>query len=162
MHAFADQIGALGNKLAVVLVQLPPLLAFDADVAAQFFAQASKRLGPGVNIAAEPRHASWFVPEADACLSDHRVARVAADPARAPGNERPGGWQGLHYRRLHGSPRIYYSAYEDQALAALGKAIAADRAAGTASWCIFDNTAAGAALKDACKLKSMLKNCGEI
>jgi uncharacterized protein YecE (DUF72 family) len=48
------------------------------------------------------------------------VARVAADPAVVPEAVRPGGWTGLVYYRLHGSPRIYYSAYAPEYLACGG------------------------------------------
>jgi hypothetical protein len=41
-------------------------------------------------IALEPRHPSWFTGECDALLDGHRVARVAADPARPPGNRGDG------------------------------------------------------------------------
>lgn len=51
----------------------------------------------------EPRHASWFTPEAEETLIELEVARVAADPARVPAAGEPGGWPGLVYFRLHGS-----------------------------------------------------------
>jgi uncharacterized protein YecE (DUF72 family) len=52
------------------------------------------------------------------------------------------------YHRLHGSPKVYYSAYDDSYLAALaGKLITAARSATV--WCIFDNTAEGAATANA-------------
>ena len=44
---------------------------------------------------------------------------MAADPAPVPGADEPGGWRGLSYYRLHGSPRIYYSAYSAEYLAAI-------------------------------------------
>ncbi|MCV4633615.1 DUF72 domain-containing protein, partial [Escherichia coli] len=78
-----------------------------------FFAAARAELAP---LACEPRHPSWFTPEAEALMQDARVARVAADPARVPEAALPGGWSGLVYARLHGSPRIYWSAYDDAAL----------------------------------------------
>ena len=83
--------------------------------------------------------------EGDALLAAHRVARVAADPAKVPAAAEPGGWPGLVYYRLHGSPRIYYSDYDAAYLDALGDRLAAHRASGAATWCIFDNTALGAA-----------------
>ena len=63
-----------------------------------------------------------------------------------PEAARPGGWDGLVYHRLHGSPRMYWSAYAPPFLAALAARLEARRAE---TWCIFDNTAAGAALADA-------------
>ena len=145
IETFADQIAGLGEKLGAVLVQLPPKLAFDAGVANAFL--AALRAAIAAPIAWEPRHASWFTPEAEASLAERRVARVAADPARVPEASDPGGWPGLRYFRLHGSPVIYRSAYGEGRL----RGYAATLRAGSAcdSWCIFDNTAAMAAIGDA-------------
>ena len=45
----------------------------------------------------------------------------AADPAVVPPAAEPGGWDGLVYYRLHGSPKVYYSAYPDEHLEDLAK-----------------------------------------
>ena len=74
-------------------------------------------------MALEPRHASWFDPAADRLVTQYRVARVAADPAVVPAAAEPGGWDGLVYYRLHGSPKVYYSAYPDEYLEALAKTL---------------------------------------
>ena len=136
----------LGSKLGPLLVQLPPSLAFDAAVADRFFAALRGRFAGDVVL--EPRHRSWFAPEAERLVAGHRVARVAADPAAVPAAAQPGGWDGLVYYRLHGSPRVYYSDYPAAYLAALAEKLAA-AARGAAVWCVFDNTAAGAATANA-------------
>jgi uncharacterized protein YecE (DUF72 family) len=141
----------LGDRLEILLVQLPPSLAFESAVAEAFF--ASLRAAWSRGIACEPRHPSWFEPGADALLVDRRVARVAADPARVPAAAEPGGWPGLLYYRLHGSPRTYRSSYDDGRLEAYAGRLAAGPAP---AWCIFDNTASGAAAEDALKLKSLM------
>jgi uncharacterized protein YecE (DUF72 family) len=147
---FADESCGLGDKLGVLLVQLPPSLGFDARIAEDFFADLRRRFAIG--IACEPRHAGWFTANAEALLIGHKVARVAADPARLPAAGAPGGWPGLVYYRWHGSPRIYYSDYDATALAALRQKLEACRARGIPAWCIFDNTAAYAALGNALAL----------
>jgi uncharacterized protein YecE (DUF72 family) len=85
---------------------------------------------------------------------ERRIARVAADPARLPGAENPGGWNGLTYYRWHGSPRIYFSDYDAAALASLKRRLDANSTGGVPAWCIFDNTASGAALGNALALAS--------
>ncbi|HEU4456437.1 MAG TPA: DUF72 domain-containing protein [Longimicrobium sp.] len=150
LDAFLAEAGALGDRLGCLLVQLPPSLAYDAEVAEAFFAALRERW-PGA-VACEPRHPAWFAPDAEALLTEMRVARVAADPAPVPAAAEPGGWGGLVYRRLHGSPRTYYSAYGEDYVAALAPRLAEEAAAGAPSWCIFDNTAAGAATADALAL----------
>ena len=154
LEAFLQEVGGLGERLGCLLVQLPPRLEFDARVARSFFELLRTRLD--VSLACEPRHASWFHPEAEVLLREQRVARVAADPDRPVGAGRPGGWPGMIYHRLHGSPRIYYSGYSDTVIDDLAERLARARESGIPSWCIFDNTASGAAAGDALRLCARL------
>ncbi len=154
LAAFLAEAGGLGGKLACLLVQLPPSLAFDRAVCERFFTLL--RAATPVPAVCEPRHATWFVPEVDALLDAWQVARVAADPARVPEAAEPGGWRGMAYYRLHGSPRTYYSSYEDDYLNKVASRIRRDTDAGREVWCIFDNTAAGAAAQNALDLLARL------
>jgi uncharacterized protein YecE (DUF72 family) len=149
---FADQVRGLGDKLAVLLVQLPPNAAVNRRGGDAFFRRLRDALP--VPIALEPRHPSWFVPSVEAWLAERGIARVAADPIpkRVPhegGADRPGGWAGLCYYRWHGSPRIYFSDYPIERLDALRQHAAKARRTGSIVWCIFDNTAGGHALGNA-------------
>jgi uncharacterized protein YecE (DUF72 family) len=45
---FLGEAASLGDKLVPLLVQLPPALAFEADVARRFFTFLRRRLGGGV------------------------------------------------------------------------------------------------------------------
>lgn len=83
IKAFLEQVGTLGAKLGCLLVQLPPSLSFEPAVAGRFFGKLPELTT--VAVACEPRHASWFTPEADTLLDQLRIARVAADPARVVG-----------------------------------------------------------------------------
>jgi uncharacterized protein YecE (DUF72 family) len=153
LASFLDEARLLEDKLGPLLVQLPPTLAFDPVIAGGFFGDV-RRLWSGPT-ACEPRHASWWTPSAQVLLQEHEIACVAADPARHAGAELPSGWAGLAYWRLHGSPRMYYSAYGAERIAALAQAI---RASGAGQiWCIFDNTASGAAAADALALQALLQ-----
>lgn len=147
---FRTEAIQLGDKLGPLLVQLPPSLAFDRATASTFFRQLRDHWPE--TIVCEPRHPSWFEPEADSLLVVHRIGRVAADPARVPAAAVPGGWRGVAYWRLHGSPRTYYSAYEAAALRALAATV--HRETGEC-WCVFDNTTSGAAAANALDLKAM-------
>jgi uncharacterized protein YecE (DUF72 family) len=150
LDRFVAEVAGLGGKLGVLLVQLPPKLSFEKRVADRFFRDLRHR--SDAPVACEPRHASWFTPEINDWLAERRVARVAADPAPVTGAAEPGGWNGLTYYRWHGSPRIYYSDYDDAALEALGKRLDVQRQRGVPAWCILDNTASGAALGNALTL----------
>ena len=157
LDRFAGEVDGLGRKLALLLVQLPPSLAFEARAAATFLAMLRRRFDVG--IACEARHASWFSPRADALWQRHRIARVAADPAiPVETASEPGGDTRWRYWRWHGSPRVYYSAYDDARLRELATAM---RAARGRRWVIFDNTAHGHAVTDAARLQAMLRGSPE-
>lgn len=154
LRTFMGEAAALGDRLECLLVQLPPSLALDREVARRFFVVLREQWSGDVVL--EPRHETWFTTEANAMLEEARVGRVAADPVRAAGGDVPAGWPGIAYYRLHGSPRTYYSSYHADYLAALGDRLVAHRRAGVRSWCIFDNTASGAAAGNALELIRLL------
>jgi len=151
LERFLEESAGLGAKRGPLLVQLPPSFAFDARVVSRFLTLLrSCHAGP---VACEPRHPSWF-DQAGPLLARYRVARVAADPPPVPAAAVPGGWSDLVYYRLHGSPRTYWSAYGPDALEALALAI---RQHEREAWCIFDNTASGAALENAWDLQRRVR-----
>jgi uncharacterized protein YecE (DUF72 family) len=158
LDAFLAEAAHLGDKLACLLVQLPPSFAFDAAVAAPFLTLLRARFAGA--LALEPRHATWFEGAADGLLRELRIARVLADPVRHAPGAWPGGWPGRVYVRLHGSPRMYYSSYGTQVLHALAARMLQAQAEGAEVWCIFDNTASGAAAGDALTLLELLEEGG--
>lgn len=149
LERFLDETAALGPKRGVLLIQLPPSLAYDARVAGEFFEALRLRyVGQAV---CEPRHASWLSDAANRTLQSVAVARVAADPPLAGASE-PGGFSGFRYFRWHGSPRRYYDAYGRERIRAMARLAAPD----ASTWCIFDNTASGAATTDALMFEEAL------
>ncbi|MRW84915.1 DUF72 domain-containing protein [Pseudoduganella sp. FT26W] len=147
LDQFAAEAGTLGSKLGCVLVQLPPSLALDMAVADDFLQRLRGRFD--CMLACEARHGSWFGDDASALLQRHRVTRVIADP--------PAGQPGPYvattddaYVRLHGSPRMYYSSYDESYLAGVAAWLKERN-----GWCIFDNTASGAAILNALQLKRL-------
>jgi uncharacterized protein YecE (DUF72 family) len=149
LDRFLSEITALGVKLGLILIQLPPSLRFDSAIAQAFFTALRARFGGSV--VCEPRHASWFTGTAERVLVAARVARVAADPAPVPEAAQPGGWPGLVYYRLHGSPEMYVSTYTNAYLDKLTRTLGA-AAVAAPTWCIFDNTTLGAATLNALDL----------
>lgn len=144
---FLEETSPLGDKLGVLLLQLPPKLAFDAVLAEDFLGGLSRLTAAAV--ACEPRHPSWFEADADRLLAGLGVARVAADPAVVPAAAEPGGCCRLRYWRLHGSPVMYRSAYGPERLETYAAPLAAAATEGSEVWCMFDNTASSAATADA-------------
>jgi uncharacterized protein YecE (DUF72 family) len=151
---FLEVVSGLGERLGPLLFQLPPKQAFvAANAEAAFAVLRGRYAGP---LALEPRHASWFTAAGDEVLRAFDVARVGADPARVPEAAGPIAASGLVYFRLHGSPRMYYSAYAMEHLERLKAEAGDDAASGREVWVIFDNTASGAAAANALELRGLL------
>jgi uncharacterized protein YecE (DUF72 family) len=148
--SFMDGVRGLEEKLAVLLVQLPASRTFDKSVAGAFFKVL--RQETAAYIVCEARSPTWFANDATAMFEAYRIARVVADPVpcgcefAAPAHSR------FAYFRLHGSPRMYYSSYSVGFL----QGIAAAARAAAETWCVFDNTAAGAAWSDATTLQQLI------
>ena len=156
LRAFLAEVAGLGPRLGVILVQLPPSLAFEPR-SMRRFADVLAEEGCTAPVVVEPRHASWFTGAADRTLAALRIGRVGADPALGPAALQPGGWLGgakdehraVRYHRWHGSPRMYWSSYPQAWLEERAEEMRQQDAAHIDHWCIFDNTAAGAALANA-------------
>jgi uncharacterized protein YecE (DUF72 family) len=153
-ESFVQSASGLAHKFAVLLVQLPPSRKFDESAAAAFFKVL--RGETSANIVCEARNSSWFISEATALFEAYGVTRVVADPVPLGCELAPRPDSRFAYYRLHGSPRMYYSAYS---ISYLQDAAAALRA-NAESWCIFDNTAAGAAWSDAAMLQRLVSATG--
>lgn len=148
-HAFVDEVSALDGKLGPLLCQLPPSLGFDAEEAGKAFA-AMRRVFSGT-LVIEPRHRSWASQPAREALRRHAIDRVLADPAPVwPPADFP---EPAKYVRLHGTPEIYHSNYSDAEIDAVARRLAPE------SWCVFDNTASGAAIRNALTMRDGLKAC---
>ena len=138
-ETFLEDIAPLGEKRGPLLCQLPPSLVFDADALETAF--KTLRNADGGPMVIEVRHKSWAEAEALDLLKTYAIDRVLAGPALVwPADD-------FHtppkYVRLHGEPKIYYSAYTDDEIIAFSALLASD------SWCVFDNTASGAAIENA-------------
>lgn len=136
---FLQDVSALGEKRGPLLCQLPPSLRFDPErLEAAFETMRTLDRGP---IVIEVRHKSWASERATELLQRYSIDRVLADPVLVwPASD----FQGPpRYIRLHGKPKVYYSSYSDAEIGAFSKLLGPD------SWCVFDNTASGAAIENA-------------
>jgi uncharacterized protein YecE (DUF72 family) len=136
---FLADIEQLGHRLGPLLVQTPPSLDFNAECSGA--------------VVVEPRHVGWASDAASALLVTFGVSRVVADPS-LPELLAAAQREAFLYLRLHGAPRIYYSAYDKTAVGRLAVALVQPSARN--GWCIFDNTASGAALGNALELRDAL------
>ena len=150
---FLAQTDGLADKRGPLLFQLPPSLSFDGPAVTGFLDMVRGVYdGP---IVCEPRHATWFSPLVPSLFKRYRVSRVAADPPPVPDGTTPAGWSRVAYFRLHGSPRTYWSRYDENAIAVLAATIGRITTRQEV-WCVFDNTASGAAIENAWELRERL------
>jgi uncharacterized protein YecE (DUF72 family) len=143
LDGFLGEIRELGDKLGPVLFQFPPTATFQRPPADELFHRL--RQGFTGEIVCEPRHRTWFEPEASELLTAYSISLVVADPK--PVENAPGVLdQESRYYRLHGSPKIYYSEYPDAFLDQFKQHLAHTE---DKPWVIFDNTALGHAYSNA-------------
>jgi len=153
---FLGTVSGLGEKLAALLVQLPPSLAFDSAVAAVFL--DTLRASYDGALVCEPRHPSWLENEARDLLASHGIGLVNTLVPEAV--KEPGPAAVPLYVRLHGAPRRYYSAYTGEQLAQLTEFLQLNPR--HQRFVVFDNTASGAAVKNAMELRERLAvACGD-
>jgi uncharacterized protein YecE (DUF72 family) len=147
LDRFLGETEGLGRKLGCLLVQIPPSLEFDPDVAQRFFSDLTSRVQ--VPVVLEPRHKTWFAIGCTKTLISFGVSRVAADPAVVPAAAEPGGSGRTVYFRLHGSPQKYYSPYTASYLDGLAFRLRKYAQTPARIWCMFDNTIKGEAASNA-------------
>lgn len=153
IYDFCEQVSGLGSKLGCVLVQLPPFLAFEKSGVVQTLTLL--RQNSRCDVVCEPRHRSWFSHDADTTLMQCNVSRVVADPQLFKEISEAVAHIAPAYYRLHGSPEIYYSDYNVDALKNYATSIRNESLTRTV-WCIFDNTASGHAIAHEDTLKQLL------
>lgn len=143
--AFLEDIEPLGEKRGPLLCQLPPSLAFDEEVFDAAF--RTMRNADQGSLVIEARHKSWASAEALDLLRAYEIERVLADPAPVwPAKD----FETARYIRLHGTPKMYHSSYSDDEIGSFAKLLAPD------GWCVFDNTASGAAIENAFAMLEMV------
>ncbi|AEJ61507.1 protein of unknown function DUF72 [Spirochaeta thermophila DSM 6578] len=150
VERFLSRAALLGDRLGVVLFQLPPSLHKDLDRLERFF----RLLPRGFRYAIEVRHESWFDQDVYDLFSSYGVSFCIFHfhPLHAP-------WvvtSPTVYVRLHGALGRYRGSYSDEYLAELAEKMATWRGEGRDVFCYFDNDAEGHALHDARRLMGFL------
>jgi len=148
-----DNSAGLGDKLRVVLWQLPGRLQIDIDRLARFAEDLA--VWPAVRHAIEFRHRSWFDKETAALLAEHTIAICQSDAGDWPRWDEVS--SDLVYVRLHGAPNTYHSRYGDDALEGWARRISAWRKDRRSVYVYFDNDAEGHAPGDALRLMDLLE-----
>lgn len=143
---FFEGMAPLGDKLQVVVFQLPPRWRCNPERLQAFLAALPK----GRRYTFEFRDESWFDPAVYDLLAARNAAFCIYDLAgqRAPCRVTAD----FVYLRLHGPAKAYEGAYSAQRLARLAERLQDWRRDGLDCFVFFDNDAEGQAPKDALRL----------
>ena len=145
---FYNHLELLGDKLGVVLIQLPPSLSFDKNLALGF----CRALRPGIRHTIEARHRSWCETEVLELLRSHNIAWCISDTAgRYPCLEAV--TADFAYLRLHGPTKLYASEYTEDDLQNWAAKI---RSWDVDTYLYFDNDFSGFAVKNARRMKEIM------
>jgi uncharacterized protein YecE (DUF72 family) len=160
LQDFLRRIHHLGDKLGIVLVQLPPSMKIDLSRLEHLARQrdkAEKHYNMRFPIAVEFRNDSWFTNEVFACLNRCNFATVNNDsPNRWPATRRITG--DTAYIRMHGSKRLYHSSYTDTELRTWAKFIKTDCANCKTVYVYFNNDYNATAVANARSLLRILQD----
>jgi uncharacterized protein YecE (DUF72 family) len=149
-----EAAGGLGEKLAVVVWQLPSNLQANQERLESFLQEL--KAWEETRHSIEFRHNSWFTDETAKKLEEARVAVCISDASKWPMWE--AATTDLVYLRLHGHEYTYWSAYTDEQLESWAAKCRAWLKEGREVHAYFDNDAQGAAPYDAEKLAKLVSN----
>jgi uncharacterized protein YecE (DUF72 family) len=145
LREFMERIKPLKQKLAVILIQLPPSLKCEEDRlehCAKKLREFEKKFKLKFSVAIEFRHKSWFTPEIFQNLDKLNVANVIIDsPGRWPANT---------------EIKLYASSYPDKELKKWADFIKTKTARCKYTFVYFNNDFHGFALDNARTLKNLV------
>jgi uncharacterized protein YecE (DUF72 family) len=154
LERFFSMFDPMLHKMGPVLVQLPPRLGFNPDIAGHFFSLLSGSYRDH-RFSLEIRHKEWLCRESLEMMKDHGVGFVIShSAAEFPYEELI---TANHvYVRFHGPDALYASSYSDPFLQAYAKKIRSWVKKGHEVWVYFNNDIGGHAVRNAITLKEMV------
>jgi uncharacterized protein YecE (DUF72 family) len=150
-----ERAAGLGRKLGPVLVQLPPDLRADPTGLEQTLAA----FPPGVQVAVEPRHESWWTDEVRSVLTARGAALVWADRRQRPVTPtwRTASWG---YLRMHEGTSARHPGYTRGGLSRWVSAIADTFADNENVFVYFNNDPGCSAVRDAVTFAGLVGAAG--
>ena len=142
------------EKMGPVLVQLPPSLKFNYDVAEHFYVTLKKSFKE-YSFAMEVRHETWMIEESLTLMSKYDMAFVISQSGdRFPYAETITAKN--IYVRFHGPKELYASSYTNETLRNFADKFKKWISKGHYIWAFFNNDIHMHALRNAEKLKEMV------
>jgi uncharacterized protein YecE (DUF72 family) len=165
IRRFLGAATGLDNKLGVILVQLPPSLAFKEKVFAKFLADLdSVRQSKKMNVlfAIEPRHPSWFEGQYEKVrelIKAKKMTLVFAHSSVYPfydPDDPQETFSDFIYIRFHGPKEFAGSEYGTNRLKPWAKRMQKWKRQGKTVFAYFNDDAMGFAVKDAKKMQRLV------
>jgi uncharacterized protein YecE (DUF72 family) len=154
VERFFSRALSLGDKLGPVLFQLPPTMPEAVDR----LEQTLKLVPPGVRVAVECRHDTWYTPALRACLEAHNAAMVLADsPKRTTPRWRTADWAYVRFHEGTSRPRPCYGV---EALRSWALELADMWSPEDDVYVYFNNDPRGCAIRDAARFARQMAGLG--
>lgn len=153
LEIFLKSLAPLKEKARVLLFQLPPSFSYEKELIENFLKQLPVK---DYRCVIEIRHKSFHQEEFTELLKKYGVCLCFSDCG-----ERYPSWYEVQtadflYLRLHGSPKLYVSNYEEEDLERIINLIRSFQVKEV--YVYFDNTSLGYAVKNALTLKEKLSS----
>jgi len=145
-YAVSEQ--GLKNKLACILWQLPPTFSFSE----QRLWAVIQAMNPTFKNVVEFRHESWWQPMITEALAKHHITFCNVNYPGLPTTIQK--TSPIGYVRMHGNPKLFYSAYSKKEVETLYREIR--NMDFEEIYIYFNNTASTAAIINALQLKEIL------
>jgi uncharacterized protein YecE (DUF72 family) len=142
------------GKMGPVLIQLPPFLKFDYDIADYFFQLLKKQYG-GYEFVLEVRHTTWLQEESLTLMTKYDIGFVISQSGEAFPYLEMVTAKNI-YVRFHGPAQLYASSYTDEMLREFAHKFREWSREGHIIWAYFNNDVGGYALEDAKRLEQLV------
>jgi uncharacterized protein YecE (DUF72 family) len=155
LERFFSIFAPMKKMMGPVLIQLPPFLKFNFEVAAHFYAVLRKRYRT-YSFVMEARHDTWLGKDSLELMTKYEIGWVIAQS----GVEFPYAEQVTAkniYVRFHGPGALYASSYSDEQLHSFALKFDNWERQGHAIWAFFNNDIHGYATGDARRLMEWVK-----
>ena len=155
LQRFFSVFGQIKSKLGPVLVQLPPSLKFDEEIAQHFFGLLKSEYKQ-YHFVLEVRHSTWLEQEAVDLLHQYKIGTVISQSGVGfPYTEEI--TSHIVYVRFHGPAKLYDSSYSDEQLQEYAVKFKKWIKEGKEVWVFFNNTMRGHGFYNARTLQEMMK-----
>jgi uncharacterized protein YecE (DUF72 family) len=155
LEHFFEVFEPMKKQMGPVLIQLPPTLKFNSELAENLFSILKKDYKP-YRFALEGRHPTWLEKESIDLMTKYNIAFVIAHS----GHEFPYGefvTAENIYIRFHGPEQLFSSRYELDFLQKFGRLIKSWKKENHSVWAFFNNDVHGYALVNGWQLMEQLK-----